>query len=150
MFNRFSDFDPTFSVFDELRRRMDRVWDDYEEAAPDVAVYASTSWPKVNVLDAGQSLILRADVPGVAEKDFNITLTPETLTLSGERKTTPPEGYSVQRQERPAARFTRSWTLPYKVDAERTTATLKDGVLTISLAKAADAQPRQITVRAQA
>ncbi len=129
---------------------MDRVWDDYEPVAPDVGIFATSDWPRVNVYDAGQSLVLSADVPGVAEKDFNITLTPDGLTLSGERKTTVPEGYSAQRQERPAARFTRSWTLPYKVDADRTTATLKDGVLTITLAKAADAQPRQITVRAQA
>ncbi len=149
MFHRFSDFDRTFSVFDELRRRMDHVWDDYQPAAPDLGIYASSAWPKVNAYDAGESLVLRADVPGVAEKDFNITLTADSLTLSGERKTAVPEGYSVQRQERPAAKFSRSWTLPYKVDAEKTSATLKDGVLTITLAKAADAQPRQIAVRAQ-
>jgi HSP20 family protein len=149
MFHRFVDFDRTFNTFDELRRRIDRIWDDYESARPDLGFYASSAWPKVNVFDAGDSLVFRADVPGVAEKDFNITLTPDGLTLSGERKTVVPEGYSVQRQERPAARFSRSWTLPYKVDAERTQATLKDGVLTINLTKAPEAQPRQITVRAQ-
>jgi HSP20 family protein len=153
MFTRFSDLDRTFTVFDELRRRMDRVWDAYEPdvapAAYDNAFYASTSWPRVDVADAGQSLVFRAEVPGVAEKDFNLTLTADTLTLAGERKATAPEGYTIQRQERPAARFSRSWTLPYKVDAEKTTATLKDGVLTIALAKAAESQPRQIAVRVQ-
>jgi HSP20 family protein len=150
MLSRFSDFDRSFTVWDELRRRMERVWDEYETAAPDLEVYASSSWPKVNVADAGHSLVFTAEVPGVAESDFNLTVTPDGLTLAGERKTAVPEGYSVQRQERPAAKFSRSWTLPYKVDADRTTATLTNGILTITLAKAADAQPRQITVRAQA
>jgi HSP20 family protein len=149
MFHRLSDFDRTFTVFDELRRRMDRVWDDYDFSRNDYGMTASTAWPPVNVFETGQSLVFRADVPGVAENEFNVTLTPETLTLTGERKTAAPEGYTVQRQERPAARFSRSWTLPYKVDAERTSATLKDGVLTITLSKAPEAQPRQIAVRAQ-
>jgi len=150
MATRFSDFDRSFSVFDELRRRMDRIWDDYDTDAPDLGFQASSSWPRVNVTDAGSALVFRADVPGIAEKDFHVTVTQDGLTLAGERKTTAPEGYSTQRQERPAAKFSRSWTLPYKVDAEKTSATLKDGVLTITLAKAAEAQPRQITVRAQA
>ena len=149
MFHRFYDFDRTYGTLDELRRRMERIWDDYGNAPSDDGIYASSAWPKVNIFDTGESLVFRADVPGVSDKDFTITLTPDGLTLSGERKTAAPEGYSVQRQERPAAKFSRSWTLPYKVDAEKTSATLKDGVLTLTVAKAAEAQPRQITVRAQ-
>jgi HSP20 family protein len=150
MFTRYFEFNPTINPFDEVRRRMDRVWEDCEPARSDVSFVASSSWPRVNVFDAGDSLVFKADVPGVTEKDFQVTLTPDGLTLSGERKTVAPEGYSVQRQERPAAKFSRSWTLPYKVDAEKTTATLKDGVLTVQLAKAPEAQPRQIAVHAQA
>jgi HSP20 family protein len=148
MWNHVSDFDRTFSAFDELRRRLDRVWEDYDTGSP--AAYGAPAWPHVNVSDAGHALVFRADVPGLSEKDLEITLTPDTLTVSGERKRTAPEGYSVQRQERPFAKFSRSWTLPYKVDADQTNATLKDGVLTLTLTKAKEAQPRQITVRAQA
>lgn len=149
MWTRFGDFDSTFSLMDELRRRMDRVWDDYGyEAALPRAVASSASWPRVNVFDEGSKLVLHADVPGMSEKDLQITLHGETLSLSGERKTTSPEGYSVHRQERGGVRFARSFTLPCKVNAELTTATVKDGVLTLTLAKAAEAQPRQIAVRA--
>jgi HSP20 family protein len=148
MFNRFDGYDRTFSVFDELRRRMDSVWEDYQPLAFDPSFRASSSWPHVNVHDTGDTLVFTADVPGLADKEVQLTLTVDGLTLSGERKLTPPEGYSTQRQERPAAKFSRSWTLPYKVDADKTSATLKDGVLTITLAKAADAQPRQISVKA--
>ena len=154
MLHPFTEFDDPFTIMGELRRRMDRLWDEAavgeQPQGFDTGLYTTTAWPKVDVRDAGQNLVLRADLPGLAEKDIALTLTPDGLTLSGERKTTTPEGYSAQRQERPSAKFSRSWTLPYKVDADKTTATLKDGVLTVTLTKAPDAQPRQITVRAQA
>jgi HSP20 family protein len=70
------------------------------------------------------------------------------LTLSGARKTAVPEGHSAHRQERPSFEFSRSYALPAKVDADKTHATLKNGVLTITLEKAPEVKPRQITVRA--
>jgi len=152
MLTRVTDFDRTFSVFDELRRRMDRVWDDFD--APDeryfAPAFAGSPWPKIHASDAGPSIVLRADVPGLTDKDITVTLAGSGLTVTGERKAKAPEGYAVQRQERPAAKFSRSWTFPFKVDAEKTTATVKDGVLTITLPKVPEAQPRQIAVRASA
>jgi HSP20 family protein len=147
MWTRFGDFDSTFTLMDELRRRMDRVWEDYEVAGPRAST-SSPSWPRVNVFDEGGKLVLQADVPGMNEKDIQITLHGATLSLAGERKTPSPEGYSVHRQERGGVHFSRSFTLPCKIDAEHTNATVKDGVLTLTLTKAAEAQPRQIAVRA--
>jgi HSP20 family protein len=147
MWTRFGDFDRTFSLMDELRRRMDRVWDEYDTSWAGEPV-ASATWPRVNVFDTGANVVLTADVPGLSEKDLQISLNADTLSIAGERKVPLPEGYSVHRQERPHAKFARSITLPWKVDSERTTAALKDGVLTLTLAKAAEAQPRQIAVRA--
>jgi HSP20 family protein len=148
MFTFTTDFDRGFSVFDELRRRMDRVWDDFDGQADGPSVYASSAWPKLNVYDTGSAVVLRADVPGLSEKDIQLTVTGNAVSLSGERRVTPPEGYSVQRQERGALRFSRSFALPCKVDADKTQASLKDGVLTVTLAKTPEAQPRQIAVRA--
>jgi HSP20 family protein len=144
---RFGDYDRTFTLMDELRRRMNRVWDDVEEwpSSPPTA----GAWPRINLYDGGASLVLKADVPGLTEKDLSLTLDDGTLTLSGERKSDAPQGYSVHRQERGSARFARSIALPIKVDSEKTTATIKDGVLTVTLAKSPDAQPRQIAVRSQ-
>ena len=146
MWTRFGEFDRTFSLMDELRRRMDRVWDDYDTGWTGGG-FAAPAWPRVNVFDTGSAVVIKADVPGIAEKDLQITLNAETLTLAGERKLEVPGGYSVHRQERSGVRFSRSITLPCKVDSEQTTASIKDGVLTLTLAKAAEAQPRQITVR---
>jgi HSP20 family protein len=148
MWTRFGDFDRTFSLMDELRRRMDRVWDEVDTGwAPSSA---TASWPRVNVFDDGATVVLQADVPGLAEKDLQITLNADTLSIAGERKVVAPEGYSTHRQERGGVKFSRSLTLPWKVDSEKTSASLKDGVLTLSLTKAAEAQPRQIAVRTSA
>ncbi len=149
MLTRFVDFDRSFDLMDELRRRMNRVWDDFEPARGGLE-RASAAWPKVNVYDAGASLVVKADVPGMSDKDLTVNLDDGTLTIAGERKADAPKGYSVHRQERGALRFSRSLTLPCRVDGEKTTAVVKDGVLTVTLAKTPDAQPRRIAVRAQA
>ncbi len=102
----------------------------------------------VSFEDDGSNFVLRADVPGLAEKDFQINVAGNTLTLRGERKLEVPEGHSVHRRERVPFRFDRSFDLPARVDAEKATATLKLGVLTLTLPKVAEAQPRQIVVKA--
>jgi HSP20 family protein len=93
--------------------------------------------------------VLEADLPGLGEKDVQLTIHQDVLTLSGERKQDVPQGWFVHRQERAPLKFSQSFTLPVKVDPEKSSATMKNGVLTITLAKAAEAQPRAITVKAQ-
>jgi HSP20 family protein len=154
MLSRLTDFDRTFDVLDELRRQMDRVWNDYDGTwgvTPSATqTLSSASWPRFNVLDAGANLVVTAEVPGLTEKDLEVSLEDGVLTIGGERKSLQPEGYAVHRRERPAFRFGRSFALPVKVDAEKTAATVKDGILTITLAKAPEARPRQISVKAGA
>jgi HSP20 family protein len=153
MLSRLNDFDRTFDVLDELRRQMDRVWDDYDGTwgfrRTPTQTLSAASWPRFNVHDAGANLVVTADVPGMTENDLVVSLEDGVLTVSGERKAFAPEGYAVHRRERAALQFARSVALPVKIDAERTTAAVKDGVLTITLAKAPEARPRQIAVRGQ-
>jgi HSP20 family protein len=66
--------------------------------------------------------------------------------LQGSRRVEAPQGYDVHRRERGAYEFTRSFTLPVKVDADQAKATLKNGLLTLTLPKAPEVQPRQINV----
>jgi HSP20 family protein len=149
MWTRFGDVDQGFVLFDELRRRMGRVFEDFDpETYEPSATWGTGGFPRVNVFDAGSSLVLVADVPGMSQKDLRLTVNESTITLEGERKSDAPDGYSVHRQERDAYKFSRSFTLPVKTDAEHCEATVKDGVLTIRLPKAKEAQPRQIQVRA--
>jgi HSP20 family protein len=149
MFTRYRDFDRNFLALNELRRRMDRLWEDWTPESAFADVEAGGGWPRVNVFDAGQNLVVEAEVPGLSEKDVSITVNQDVLTISGERRLDVPQGYATHRQERTGFKFSRSFALPTKVDTERTSATLKDGVLTLSLAKAPEAQPRKIAVRAQ-
>ena len=146
-----NEFDEMFSAMNELRSYMDRMFDSslgdrfFEgKSLPGGA----GGWPRANLIDAGSSLVVTAEVPGLVDKDINITLNQDVLTISGERRIQAPEGYRTHRQERPTVTFSRSFALPTRVDAERTGATVKNGILTVTLEKAADAQPRQIAVKA--
>jgi HSP20 family protein len=109
----------------------------------------SGRFPRLSFADTGAGLVLEADLPGLGEKDVQLSIHQEVLTISGERKQDAPPGSYVHRQERRPVRFSRSFALPCKVDPEKSTASLKNGVLTLTLAKASEAQPRQITVKAQ-
>ena len=128
---------------------MERVWDDFDGAPPPAGQRASALWPRIDVADVGAELKVSVDVPGMAERDLELTLSNDSLAIRGERRLDVPEGYSVHRQERGAMKFSRTVPLPCKVESEKASASLRDGVLTISLAKAAEDQPRQIPVRAR-
>jgi HSP20 family protein len=78
-----------------------------------------------------------------------ISIHQDVLTMSGERKHDAPQGWFVHRQERAPVKFSRSFSLPCKIDPEKSSATLKNGVLAITLAKVTEAQPRQIAVKAE-
>lgn len=144
MFGSWNDLERTFAVMDELRRTVEHAYRDQ-----DASRFEATTggWPRVSLWDEGRTLILKADVPGLTDSDVQLQLTQDVLTVSGQRRSDAPEGYSVHRQERFPARFSRSFTLPVKVDGEKITAALKDGVLTVTLPKAPESQPRQIAVK---
>ncbi len=150
MFGGFNDWERTLAVMDELRRRMGLYLDEESSSRPEASLYGeSGSWPRVNVFDAGESLILQADVPGLGEKQVEVSVHQDTLTLSGERKPPSFEGYSVHRHERRGIRFSRSFTIPCPIDAEKAQAQVRDGVLTVTLPKAPEAQPKRIAVVSQ-
>ena len=152
MFSRFGNASRDFALLDEFRRRMDQVWEDMDTSwttSPSNArAYSSSAWPRINLYDEGSNLVVKADVPGLSEKDVHVTLNDSGLSISGERKVVPPDGYSAHRQERGSFSFSRSFTLPCKVNPEQTQASVKNGVLTVTVAKAPEAQPRQIAVQA--
>jgi len=153
MLTRFSDYSdwPSFGFADfgrvhqpqhQLRRELERLFGEVERSA------AQPAGSPVSFEDQGERFVFRAEVPGLAEADLQINVAGNTLTLRGERKIEAPEGYSAHRRERSAYRFDRSYELPSRVDTEQATATLKHGVLTLTLPKVAEAQPRQIAVKA--
>ncbi len=95
--------------------------------------------PAVDVVEDDQKFELYADLPGVKQEDLDIQVEKDVLTIKGERKL-------ERRGERVAGAFSRAFTLPKHVDVEKIAAMLKDGVLTLTLPKRPEAQPRQIKV----
>ncbi|PID38810.1 MAG: hypothetical protein CSB49_03615 [Proteobacteria bacterium] len=147
MLTRWSDFDRTFAALDEFRRQMDHVFDRSRGGIPDTGLTSNGGWPYLEMRDDGNALVFTAEIPGLAAEDVTLTLSQDVLTIAGERKLEVPEGYKLRRQERGSFKFSRSFSLPCPVDPERTIATAKDGVLNVTLEKAAEAKPRQITVK---
>ena len=109
----------------------------------------SRPWtPAVDILETEQELILKADVPDMTEKDIAITIENGTLTIKGERKFEKKEDKSgYHRIERSFGAFARSFSLPETVEAEKVSATYKNGVLTVALPKKELAKPRSIEVK---
>ena len=104
--------------------------------------------PPVDILETGNELIVKADVPDMDMKDINVNMENGTLTLRGERKfeEKKKEG-GWHRLERSYGSFERVFTLPETVDPEGVKADYKNGVLTITLPKKEVAKPRQIKVQ---
>lgn len=145
---RARDAERAVDPFDALRREMNRVFFDFERGFPEAgSEHSARSWPRATLEDTGPALVVRAEVPGVEDKALELSVEEATLTIKGERKDTPPDGYSVHRKERGEFRFARSFSLPAKVEVDGVQAALKHGVLTVTLPKAKEAQPRQISVR---
>jgi HSP20 family protein len=105
-------------------------------------------FPILNMSEDPDHLYVTAELPGVAAGNININVENDNLTIRGERKL--PEAdqkINFHRREREAGFFRRVISLPSKIDAGRVTAATKDGVLTVTLPKAAEAKPRTISVQ---
>lgn len=106
------------------------------------------SWnPSVDILEKDDKLILRAELPGMTEKDIDLKLEGNTLTLKGERKMDNEDKKSnYHRVESFYGSFTRSFRLPDTVDLDKIKAEYKNGVLTVTFPQKPEAKPREIPV----
>lgn len=147
MWARVNEIDRMFTAMDLLRSKMDRMFTDYDGSYGEGSGWRVVGgFPKTNMYDNGDSFKVVAEVPGVSKEDLNIKIQGNYLELSGIRKSDAPEGYKAHRIERNASSFTRSFTLGADVDAEKTEAVLKDGLLTLVMPKAESAKAKQITI----
>ena len=128
--------------FDDLRRRMDQI---IRAGLPGGRLGASGA-PRISMLDDGAALRVWAELPGVDADDLKIDIAQRDVTISGTRKVEVPNGYTAHRRERGSIDFRQSFALPCRVDLEKTTATLDNGVLRVELPKVPEEQPRSITI----
>lgn len=104
--------------------------------------------PAVDILETENELVLKADVPGIDQKDIDIQIENGTLTLKGERKFERDEkNKGFHRMERSYGAFVRYFTLPDTVDSEHVRAEYSSGVLSVTLPKKEVAKPRSIKVQ---
>jgi len=103
--------------------------------------------PAMDLVEEGDHYVLRADLPGVSEKDVNVELEDNVLTISGERKSDAEqhkEGY--YRIERAYGAFSRSLTLPEGIDPEGIKAGFANGVLELRIPKPEERKPRRVAI----
>ena len=121
--------------------RLNRMFEDF---------YGNTrAWmPAVDIYEtAGKEYVIKAELPEMKREDINVTFENGVLTLTGERRAEFDQNDGTyHRSERAYGRFTRSFTLPATVDANRINAAYKDGVLTVRVPQREEAKPRQIAV----
>lgn len=136
-------WDP-FAMMEDLMR-----WEPFREAArggglPELGGFV----PTFEVKETKDSYLFKADLPGVQEKDLEISLTGNRLTVSGQREEEKKnEGDTYYAYERSYGSFSRSFTLPEGVEPEQVNAELKDGVLTVVAPKKPEMQPKRISLK---
>ena len=134
--------------FSALQDRVNRIFrESYSPEGADQALTTANFAPPVDVYEDEHNITLKIEVPGIDEKDIDVSIENNTLTVRGERTLEKEEKEeNFQRVERQYGSFTRSFTLPNSVDLEQVSADYNKGVLKIRLAKKVEAKPKQIRV----
>jgi HSP20 family protein len=129
-----------------LQSQVNRLFQDFGRGS-DELMTGGTFVPPVDIYEDEHSITLKLEVPGINEKDIDVQLENNTLTVRGERKFEAEEKEeNFHRVERRYGSFARSFTLPNTVDPENVEANYENGLLKIRLAKRAEAKPKQIRV----
>ncbi len=135
--------------FRELAQLQDRVNRLFQETGPtrEEGFPTSSFVPPVDIYETEQNIVLKVEVPGVEQKDLDIRIENNTITIRGERKFEKEVNEeNFHRVERRYGSFQRSFGLPNTVNTENVTADYDNGILKVTLAKRAEAKPKQIKV----
>lgn len=147
MWTRMNELERMINNMDIFRSRLGNAFQEFDRLTGQSHPWAAADkYPRTNLNDTGDNLEVMVELPGVSKEDINIKIQGNYLALSGKRSRTVPDGYTVHRTEREALSFSRSFTLPYEVDAEKVTAALHDGILVMTLPKSEAAKPKQIAI----
>jgi len=130
---------------ESMNRNLSRLLDDSHSAMDaDGGQWA----PSVDIRETDDALVVQAELPGIDKKDVNLEVKDGVLTISGERRYEKDvKEENVHRIERSYGSFTRSFSLPRNIDAEKVNAEMKDGVLSVRLPKRESAKPKAIEIQ---
>ncbi|MBX6423500.1 Hsp20/alpha crystallin family protein [Thermosulfurimonas sp. F29] len=135
----------------ELRREIDRIWDEFFGRVRFPERWEGFEWaPAVDVSETEDSVVVRADVPGLDPEDLEVNISGNLLTIRGEKKQEKEEKKeNFYRVERVYGSFVRTVELPAEVEGDKAEATYKNGVLKIVLPKKAEARGKTIKIRVE-
>lgn len=134
-----------WAEFERIRQGLDRLSHGYY--AKETPFGGATVFPALNVFEERGTLTIKAELPGVEPGDLTVSLEGDTLTIKGKRESRHNgEKLSYHRREIEAGNFSRAVNLSIKVNPETVSAKLTNGILTITMEKAAEVKPRQVTV----
>jgi HSP20 family protein len=134
--------------FSLLRKEMDDLISSFFGSNTNGWLTASSTYPALDVVETDKAFTVKLDAPGMQAKDFQVQVHGGTLSLSGQReeeKTT--EGKTFHRMERRSGAFSRTITLPCKINEDEVAAEYSNGVLTLTLPKSEDARGKKINVK---
>ena len=137
-------YNPTLRELERMRRRMDRLFGENLQGG----LGRETAYPATNIWMGEDKMILTAELPGFSPEDINISVTGDTLTLSGSRPEEKiPEGGYYHRKECGYGKFARTVRLPCVVDPDKIDAVFEKGILRIAMERAEEDKPRKISVK---
>lgn len=141
-----------FREFSTLQDRMNRLFrESYNDAGPEESLTSSSFAPAVDVYEDEHTVTLKIEVPGIDEKDIDVRIENNVLTLKGERRAdNEVKRDSYHRVERSYGAFTRAFTLPTTVDTTKVKADFKDGLLRVVLPKREESKPKQVQIEVNA
>jgi HSP20 family protein len=132
---------------DSLQSDMNRLFDSFFGGRTPTGVGNRRWMPAMDLVETDETLILRADLPGLGKDDVEIEVKDNVLTVSGERKTEHEEkAEGFYRAERAFGRFSRSLSLPEGIDADRVSASFDRGVLEVKIPKPEERKPHRVQI----
>jgi HSP20 family protein len=147
LLTRWEPFRELSTMHDRMNRMNRLIHESLRPEGPEDALTTTGFAPPVDIYEDEHTITLKLEVPGIDEKDIDVRVENNTLTVHGERKIEKEEKEeNFRRVERQYGSFTRSFTLPSSVDTGQVSADYEKGVLKIKLAKKAEAKPKQIKV----
>jgi HSP20 family protein len=144
---RWDPFRDLMNLQDEVNRLFRRS---FFRGAETVSDTAATWAPAIDMYETDDKLVVEAELPGLDAKDINISLEDDILHIKGERKfSNEVKEENYHRIERAYGYFERNIPLPLKVDADKVSATVSDGLLRVEMPKAEEAKPKQIPIKVE-
>ncbi len=141
-------WDP-FREISTLQERMNRLFSEVARRSPvaEEEIIQGAWIPPVDIFETGDSIVIKAELPGISKEDITLEVKENTLSIKGEKKFEKDvKEESYHRVERSYGAFQRAFALPSTVQQDKVKAKFRDGILEVTLPKAEEAKPKQIKV----